>query len=138
MDQGWWVQHGEAAHGITVSWPGHATLATGLHPSHHGWTANEWWMDVAGRWQEVDAAADPRYRELGVRDRPGKSTAGLTATSIGDWFKAANPASKVVAIGSDAAVPYGGRRPDALFWYDGDAGGFHDLNQLFGGTSRLG
>ena len=32
LDQGWWVQRGEAAHGLTVSWPGHATLATGMYP----------------------------------------------------------------------------------------------------------
>lgn len=124
MDDGWWVRHGDAAHGITVSWPGHATLATGLYPSHHGWTANEWWMDVGGRWQEVDAATDSNSRELGREGRPGKSTLSLNATSIGDWFKAASPRSKVVAIGSDAAVPYGGRKPDALFWYDGLAGGY--------------
>ena len=124
MDQGYWVKHGEAAHGITVSWPGHSTLATGLYPSHHGLTANEWWMEVDGRWQEVDAADDARYRELGRMGRPGKSTINMTAATIGDWFKASSAQSKVVAIGSDAAIPYGGRRPDALFWYDGAAGGF--------------
>jgi hypothetical protein len=124
IDRGWWVRHGEAAHGITVSWPGHATLATGLYPSHHRLTANEWWMEVGGQWREVDAADDSRYRELGRVDRPGKSTVNMTGTSIGDWFRAASPRSKVVAIGSDAVVPYGGRKPDALFWYDGMAGGF--------------
>src|SRR5436190_3757593 len=124
MEHGWWVRRGEAAHGITVSWPGHATLATGLYPSHHGLTANEWWMQVGGRWQEVDAAADPRFQELGREGRPGKSTHNMTATSIGDWFRASSPKARVVAIGSDAAVPYGGRDPDALFWYDGAAGGF--------------
>ena len=48
----------------------------------------------------------------------------MTATAIGDWFKAASPRSKVIAIGSDAAVPYAGRHPDGLFWFDGAAGGF--------------
>jgi predicted AlkP superfamily pyrophosphatase or phosphodiesterase len=124
MDHGWWIRHGEAAHGITVSWPGHATLATGLYPSHHGLTANEWWLEVGGQWREIDAANDDRYRELAREGRPGKSTLNMTATSIGDWFKTASTQSKVVAIGSDAAVPYGGRRPDALFWYDGAARGF--------------
>src|SRR5205085_3276058 len=50
MDEGWWVQNGDAAHGLTLSFPGHATLATGMYPSHHGLTANEWWQDVDGRW----------------------------------------------------------------------------------------
>ncbi len=124
MDNGWRVKRGEAAHGITVSWPGHGTLATGLYPAHHGWTANEWWMEVGSKWQEVDAASDSRYRELGREDNPGRSTASMLATSIGDWFKASSPRSKVVAIGSDAAVPYAGRKPDGLFWFDGAAGGF--------------
>jgi len=124
LDRGWWVRHGEAAHGLTVSWPGHATLATGLYPSHHGLTANEWWMEVRGRWREVDAADDARFRELGREGRSGKSVANMKGTSIGDWFKSADARSKVVAIGSDAAVPYAGHRTDSLFWYDGEAGGF--------------
>lgn len=122
MDRGWRVKRGEAAHGITVSWPGHGTLATGLYPSHHGWTANEWWMEVAGKWQEVSAGADPRYHELGREGAAGRSTRTMLAPAIGDWFKAASPRSKVVAIGSDAAVPYAGRNPDALFWYDAAVG----------------
>ena len=124
LKDGWWVRDGEAAHGITVSWPGHATLATGLYPSHHGLTANEWWMEVEGQWREIDAASDDRYREIGHQGRPGKSTINMTATTIGDWFKAASPRSKVIAIGSDAVIPYGGRTPDALYWYDGSTGGF--------------
>ena len=48
----------------------------------------------------------------------------MEATSIGDWFKAASPAAKVIAIGSDAAIPYGGKRPDGTYWFDSGAGGF--------------
>jgi len=124
LDQGWWVENGEAAHGITVSWPGHTTLASGLYPSRHGLTANEWWVEVGDRWQEVDATSDPAFREIGRDDRPGKTLANLTGTMIGDWFKAYSPQSKVIAIGSEAAVPYAGHRPDGLFWFDGRAGGF--------------
>src|SRR4029453_11124629 len=91
MDDGWRVERGEAAHGITVSWPGPGTLATGLYPSHHGWTANEWWIEVGGKWQEVDAASDGRYRELGREDHPGRSTARMLAPRIGDWLQGAAP-----------------------------------------------
>jgi predicted AlkP superfamily pyrophosphatase or phosphodiesterase len=48
----------------------------------------------------------------------------MEAASIGDWFKAASPAAKVIAIGSDAAIPYGGKRPDGTYWFDSGAGGF--------------
>jgi len=124
IDQGYWVRAGTVEHGLTVSWPGHATLATGLHPARHGWTANEWWMEVGGRWREVDAASDPAARVIGREDRPGKSAASLLAPAIGDWFKAGHPSAKVIAIGSDAAVPYAGRIPDGVFWYDGTLGGY--------------
>ena len=69
LDQGWWVQRGEAAHGLTVSWPGHGTLATGMYPSHHGFTANEWWEKVGDRWTEIGAGTDPKTRVLGRRRR---------------------------------------------------------------------
>ena len=123
LDQGWWVERGEAAHGLTVSWPGHGTLATGMYPTHHGLTANEWWEKVGDEWAEVGAGTDPKTRVLG-RDAVGESPWRLEAASIGDWFKAASPAAKVIAIGSDAAIPYGGKRPDGTYWFDSGAGGF--------------
>ena len=58
------------------------------------------------------------------RDAVGESPWRLEATSIGDWFKTASPAAKVIAIGSDAAIPYGGKRPDGTYWFDSGAGGF--------------
>ena len=124
IDQGWWVRHGEAAHGLTVSWPGHGTLATGMYPTHHGLSANEWWDKVGDQWAEIGAASDPNSRIVGRENAPGESPWRMEATSIGDWFKAASPAAKVIAIGSDAAIPYGGKRPDGTYWFDSAAGGF--------------
>ena len=71
LDQGWWAQRGEAAHGLTVSFPGHGTLATGMYPSHHGLTANEWWEKVGDHWGEVSVAADSRTRTIGHDGVPG-------------------------------------------------------------------
>jgi hypothetical protein len=124
LDQGWWVRRGEAAHGLTVSWPGHGTLATGMYPTHHGLTANEWWDKVGDSWNEVGAATDPKTSIVGHSGMAGESPWRMEATSIGDWFKAASPAAKVIAIGSDAAIPYGGKRPDGTYWFDSAAGGF--------------
>ena len=47
---GYWIRRGEVDHGLTLSFPGHATLATGMYPSHHGLTANEWWENQKGTW----------------------------------------------------------------------------------------
>lgn len=124
LDQGWWVKNGEAAHGITVSFPGHGTLATGLYPSHHGYTANEWWMQVGDQWGSVSVAGDPTVRVLGREGQGGQSPRHFEASSIGDWVKSAGPGAKSVAIGSDAVIVYAGRKPDGAYWFDGAAGGF--------------
>lgn len=134
LDHGYWVQKGEAAHGLTVSFPGHATLATGLYPAHHGFTANEWWQQVDGQWQSVSVARDPATQIVGRDKAVGESPRQLRAASIGDWFKAASPASKVIAIGSDAVIPYAGQKPDGAYWFDGGAGGF--TTSTYYGRSR--
>jgi arylsulfatase A-like enzyme len=124
LDQGYWVRHGEAAHGLTLSFPGHATLATGLYPSHHGLTANEWWQRVGDQWQSVSVVRDARYRIVGRDGEAAPSPWQMKGTSIGDWIKAASPSAKAIAIGSDAAIPYAGRKPDGLYWFDSRAGGY--------------
>jgi predicted AlkP superfamily pyrophosphatase or phosphodiesterase len=122
LDEGWWAQQGDAAHGLTVSFPGHATLATGMFPSHHGLTANEWWQEVDGRWRSVSVVEDKRYKM--ASGGTGVSLWQMTASTLADWVKAASPQSRTVAIGSDSAIVYGGKRPDAMFWFDPEAGGY--------------
>ena len=134
LDHGWWVRHGDAAHGLTVSFPGHATLATGLYPSRHGLTVNEWWTKAGSEWGEVSAGADPKTSIVGHPGVHGESPWRMEGSSIGDWFKAASPAAKVIAIGSDAAIPYGGKRPDGTYWFDSAAGGF--TTSTYYATSR--
>jgi predicted AlkP superfamily pyrophosphatase or phosphodiesterase len=123
---GYWIHQGQVDHGITLSSPGHATLATGMHPSHHGLTANEWWVNQNGTWGEVDVSWDDRYRMLDGPARHGVSPHNLTATTLGEWIKASNPASKSVALGTGNPIPvvYGGNRSDAVYWYDDASGGF--------------
>jgi predicted AlkP superfamily pyrophosphatase or phosphodiesterase len=124
LDRAWWARRGDVAHGLTVSFPGHGTLATGMHPTHHGLTVNEYWERAGDHWGEVSVAADPTARTIGHDGVPGESPWRMEASSIGDWFKAASPPAKVIAIGSDAAIPYGGKQPDGTYWFDSAAGGF--------------
>ncbi|HJR82988.1 MAG TPA: alkaline phosphatase family protein [Sphingomicrobium sp.] len=124
LDQGWWVEKGEAAHGLTVSFPGHGTLATGLFPSNHGFNANEWWLQVGDEWRSVSVAGDPTVRIVGRDSQSGESPRHFEGSSIGDWVKSASPQAKSIAIGSDAAIVYGGRKPDGVYWLDPAAGGF--------------
>lgn len=102
-------------HAATSTAPGHATLATGRHPSGHGIIAN-WWIDRALR-EEVYA----------VENDEGETTPErLLASTFGDWLKAASPESKVFAAsGKDrAAVLTAGTGADAAFWYDKKRGRF--------------
>lgn len=102
-------------HANTSTSPGHATLATGRHPSGNGIVGNYWVDRETGK--DVYAASD----ENGVR-----SPARLLASTLGDWQKAASPRSLVfAAAGKDrSAVLLGGRRADGVFWFDDDSGDF--------------
>jgi predicted AlkP superfamily pyrophosphatase or phosphodiesterase len=102
-------------HAITTTAPGHATLATGLYPSHHGIVDNYW--TERGDGDRTYAVGDSRY---------GRSPRHLLAPTLGDWFKRASGRSKVFAAsGKDrAAILLGGRRADGVFWFDEEKGGF--------------
>jgi predicted AlkP superfamily pyrophosphatase or phosphodiesterase len=123
---GYWIHQGQVDHGITLSFPGHATLATGMHPFHHGLTANEWWVNQKGTWGELEVSADDRYNMLDTPVRRGPSPGFLTATTLGEWVKASNPRSKSVALGTGNPIPiaYAGNRSDAAYWYDDVSGRF--------------
>ena len=124
LDQGYWVRNGEAAHAITNSWPGHASLSTGLFPSRHGLTANEWWLQRDGKGVSVSVVRDERFPMPGSPAASGISPGAMRASTVGEWLQDADSTTKVVALGSNAVVAYGGRNPAAVYWYDGSAGAF--------------
>jgi len=103
------------AHGRPETAPGHATLATGRHPSGHGIVENAWWDRTKGR--EVYSVRD---------DRGQVSPRNLLADTLADWLQRAEPGAVVVsAAGKDrAAVLLGGLAPDAVFWLDEKSGRF--------------
>ena len=125
LQGGTWIRRGDVDHALTVSYPGHATLATGLYPSHHGLNANEWWIRKGDRWTEQDAADDPTVSMLGEPGRIGPSPRRLAATTIGEWLKRQDPRARAIALGtSTIAIVYGGQHPDGDYWYDSHAAGF--------------
>jgi arylsulfatase A-like enzyme len=93
-------------HASTSTAPGHATISTGTTPAHSGIIANEWYDVDSGR--EIYSAGwgDPSPENL------------LTST-LGDWMKAADPASKVfsASIKDRSAVMMGGHAADGVYWY---------------------
>jgi predicted AlkP superfamily pyrophosphatase or phosphodiesterase len=105
------------AHGMTETCPGHATMLTGRHPAAAGIPANEFFDPESGAEVYCVADSDPRSKEIGGPG--GLSPANLRVTALGDWLKAAIPASRVYAVsGKDrGAIMLGGKRPDGAYWY---------------------
>jgi predicted AlkP superfamily pyrophosphatase or phosphodiesterase len=103
-------------HAKTETAPGHATIASGRHPSHHGIVGNSWYErqegERVGSVQDAELDASPR-RFIG--------------TALGDWLKAQDRHSKVFAasgLKDRTAILLGGPGADAAFWYDASNGGF--------------
>jgi predicted AlkP superfamily pyrophosphatase or phosphodiesterase len=118
--RGYWIHAGSVDHALTLSFPGHATLATGMHPAHHGLTGNEWWVQKDGKWGEVDVSRDERYKVIDAPKRKGISPAELLASTLGEWTKNESPRAKSVALGTGNPIPvaYAGHHADAAYWYD--------------------
>ena len=115
LDRGVIFTQAHHAHALTETAPGHATLATGSFPRHHGIVSNRWIEE--GHLVSQYAIDDDLYDE---------SPRELERRTLGDWIKASYPESKVFsASGKDrAAILMGGMEADGAFWYDEEIGGF--------------
>lgn len=93
-------------HAGTTTAPGHATIATGTIPARSGIIANEWYDIERGRAIYSAGYGDP-------------SPDNLLTSTIGDWMKQADPASRVfsASIKDRSAVMMGGHRADGVYWY---------------------
>ena len=112
--------NGYQSHAATETCPGHSTILTGRHPAATGIVANTWFDDATG--ETTYCVADTSVTLPG-RDKP-VGPARLKVPTLGEWLKAANPASRVYAVsGKDrAAITMAGHSPDGVFWWDDDRG----------------
>lgn len=116
LDRGVLFENARYGHAVTVTAPGHATLASGLHPSSSGIVEN-YWYDRTKR-EPVYCFDDPQH---------GRSPVNLIGTAFPDWLKGGiDPGARVFAVsGKDrAAIAMAGHRPDGAYWYDDTTGGF--------------
>ncbi|MCZ6916545.1 MAG: alkaline phosphatase family protein [Gemmatimonadetes bacterium] len=111
-------------HFFTSTAPGHATIATGVHPSRHGIVSNDWWDRTERKW--VYAVDDTAALIVGAPDFPGRSPANLWREGVGDWLKRQVPESKVyaVALKDRASIVLGGQHPDGVYWFNPSSGAF--------------
>jgi len=129
-EKGLWFTNTLVDHAITVSHPGHATLATGMHPGHHGIVDAAFYAGPPGGRVFTDAVDDPAAPivngpiVLGKPALPGASPRQFLATTLAEWVASASPESRVVAVGSGrfSSLLHAGRAKGDVYWYDGDAG----------------
>ncbi len=118
-------------YGETLTAPGHATLATGTTPDHHGIVGNSQYDEKLGRIQP--AVRDEKYPAVGngARSQP-VSPRRLRGTTLADELvKAAESQStrgqaKVfgVALKDRSAAFSTGHRAAGAYWYEGATGHF--------------
>ncbi len=124
-------------HACTETGPGHATIGTGADARTHGIVKNEW-FDAATRGKvycvsEPGAAAVPEFPE-----GAGRGPLQLLVPTVGDLLREHSPASRVVAIAHKdrAAILMGGRRANAVVWFENSTGNFV-TNAIWGAPEWL-
>lgn len=111
---------GYQSHAATETCPGHSTLLTGAHPSRTGIIANNWFdQSVARADKKVYCAEDETDPASSPRD-PVVSARHLKVPTLGEMMKAANPATRNVAVSAKdrAVMMMGGHKIDAAYWYN--------------------
>ncbi len=113
-------------HGITETAPGHATIATGVHPSKHGIVSNLWWEREDGNWRRVDNVVDDTAPIIEDRSWAGASPRKLERSGFADWLLQAHPEGRVVSLSAKdrAAVLMAGKSRGNVFWFDSQLGRF--------------
>ncbi len=120
LSRGVVFSQGYQAHAATETCPGHSTILTGAHPARTGIVANNWYdLSLTRDDRRVYCSEDPSV--AGTASGSGRyapSINFLRVPTLGDRMRAANPASRVVAIaGKDrAAIMMGGRAANELWW----------------------
>ena len=99
--------------------PGHASIATGLFPIHSGVPAFNW-INPATR--QVEA---PFTTQAVMAGEVNRLLEAAGARTLADWYKAAYPQAKAVALSSYksyAAAPMGGKSADVIAFSISQAG----------------
>jgi hypothetical protein len=114
-----WVDHA-----ITVSHPGHVTLATGASPARHGIVDAAFYEGPPGARRFVDSLEDPAETIVGAPGEPGVSPRKILVSTLSEWALAADPRARVVALGSGrySSLLHAGHAKGDVYWYSGDAG----------------
>ena len=120
-------------HATTATAPGHATIATGVHPSVHGVISNYWFDRELGR--PIASVRDDGHSLVGGAKGVGVSPARLAAPALADLLHAETGGQAriyAVSIKDRGAVFLAGKHGKA-FWYSTDTGGFVSSSYYYPG-----
>jgi len=115
------------AHALTETGPGHATLLSGLHPSHNGIIMNEWYdRDAREKVNCASAAKAGGDAKPNFDGSSGASASQLRGQNLSDLIKRTDSRSRVYAVGGKdrSAILTAGHSPDGAFWFSRRTGGF--------------
>ena len=127
LDRGRFYTRASHDFGVTETAAGHATLATGVHPSRHGVVANEWLEETPAGWRPVSNVGDSTVKIVGAPTLRGVSPHYALRGGIAEWMVATDPASQVASVsGKDrgAVQPASHVRNAHVYWFSGAAGRF--------------
>lgn len=123
-DQGRSYSEAWVDHAITVSHPGHVTLATGAAPSRHGIVDAAFYEGPPGSRRFVDALTDPGESIVGAPAQHGVSPRKILVSTLSEWIETVDPKARMVALGSGqySSLLHAGHAKGDVYWYSGDAG----------------
>lgn len=118
--EGTWHRQMRYMHAATDTAPGHSSLYTGRTPRESGILANE---VPNGRGGKDSILRDPESRVVtpeGPTDAVASSIARLRVPTLADALRARDPSAVIVSVSlkDRGAIFGGGRRPDAVLWFD--------------------
>ena len=121
LQQGAVFPAGYQSHAATETCPGHSTIMTGAHPARTGIIANSWFdLGVARAKKSIYCAEDETQAAADPKDYVA-SAVHLLVPTLGDRMKAADPATRNIAVSAKdrAALMMGGHDIDQVYWWKG-------------------
>lgn len=114
---------GFQSHAATETCPGHSTILTGARPARTGIIANNWFNPAIGRAEKKIYCSEDLSDPASTPNNPVVSANLLKVPTLGELMKAANPATRNVAVSAKdrAVVMMGGHKIDAGYWWKGNA-----------------
>lgn len=126
FDEGFHFTQASVGHAGTFTAPGHATLATGTHPSRHGIVANDWSEETPEGWVSRYNILDAESPIIGQPELDGRSPKDLLREGLSDWILAQNSNARILSVSTKdrSAVLMAGKARGQVYWNESGAGGF--------------